>query len=368
MVDVLNRCCRVAVECIDDNDSPHGFREGLLYNVKTTDEQIMSDVALEREHRREGRGYVTPSQAVAFLEPSRHLTLTGSDVPSWDLATIAYFREVAGPEPAGDSADDPPAATAAPPPADVQHGVAEVLTLLREAGVVHTTRRRGLPEGRPAERRRLSRIDAHLVAVRDHDEAAHAERTQEMGYLANVLVAGCSYNSKRFDVARAADAALAVCNLGLENWPPAWRASMKGPFLSQDLVTVFRVGWTVLHERVSMYVARSFVDLLEELTIDDKEVDAFLGDLAFRLRREVKAGAPWRATKALDVVAILDLPSWSILLGLLDECPVVPKSADQIAPGQRRLRETSEVEFISENSQIAWVRDFVASLPTRLSS
>ena len=143
---------------------------------------------------------------------------------------------------------------------------------------------------------------------------------------------------------------------------------MKGPFLSQDLVTVFRVGWTILHARVSMYVARSFVDLLEELTIDDKEVDAFLGDLAFRLRREVKAGAPWRATKALDVVAILDLPSWSILLGLLDECPVVPKSADQIAPGQRRLRETSEVEFISENSQIAWVRDFVASLPTRLSS
>src|SRR5438105_7764056 len=72
---LLNRCCRVAVEYIDDNDSPHGFREGLLYNVQTTDQQIMSDVALERERRREGRGYVTPSQAVAFLESSRHLTL-----------------------------------------------------------------------------------------------------------------------------------------------------------------------------------------------------------------------------------------------------------------------------------------------------
>ena len=45
MVDVLNRCCRVAVECIDDNDSPHGFREGLLYNVKTTDEQIRKGIA-----------------------------------------------------------------------------------------------------------------------------------------------------------------------------------------------------------------------------------------------------------------------------------------------------------------------------------
>ena len=58
-------------------------------------------------------------------------------------------------------------------------------------------------------------------------------------------------------------------------------------------------------------------------------------------------------------------PSWATLLGLLDECPVVPKRAEASSDG-RPLRVASEFELISDNTQLAWVREFLESLPARL--
>jgi hypothetical protein len=77
------------------------------------------------------------------------------------------------------------------------------------------------------------------------------------------------------------------------------------------------------------------------------------------------AGTPWRERDSLDVIAILDQPCWSILLGLLDECPVMPRRPEPSA-NPRPLRMASGFEFISENAQIDWVRDFVETLPARL--
>ncbi len=47
-------------------------------------------------------------------------------------------------------------------------------------------------------------------------------RTQELAYLANAIVAGCSLQARPFTAQEASDAAVATCNLGLENWPPHW--------------------------------------------------------------------------------------------------------------------------------------------------
>ena len=52
-----------------------------------------------------------------------------------------------------------------------------------------------------------------------HDPGAHSRRMEELGYLANALMAGCSIQSRPFTAPEAWDAAIAVCNLGLENWP-----------------------------------------------------------------------------------------------------------------------------------------------------
>jgi hypothetical protein len=217
---------------------------------------------------------------------------------------------------------------------------------------------------------RLSRIRAQLQFTMESDAAVYARRTEELAYLSNVLIAGCSFASRRFRAVEAADAVLAICNLGLENWTgfrAKHGATLPATFLlGQDLVAVFRTGWSVLYEHVGLYVPERLVEILSELRCDDDEVQDQLGELSRALKAHVKAGTPWRARDDLDVLAILDQPSWATLLGLVDECPVVPKVAPRPADGRPPLRVASEFEFISENRQIAWVRDFVGSLPRRL--
>ncbi|HKF69572.1 MAG TPA: hypothetical protein VKB36_23670, partial [Vicinamibacterales bacterium] len=68
----------------------------------------------------------------------------------------------------------------------------------------------------------------------------------------------------------------------------------------------------------------------------------------------------------LEVIAILDTPSWAALLRLIADFPVMHAV---IAPGASRSRSVSAMafEFISENRQIATIREFLASLPEALS-
>ena len=78
-------------------------------------------------------------------------------------------------------------------------------------------------------------------------------------------------------------------------------------------------------------------------------------------------GEPWRSGDALEVIAILDTPSWAALLRLIADFPVM--HAVIAAPGSSRRRSVSAMafEFISENRQIATIREFLASLPDALS-
>jgi len=47
---------------------------------------------------------------------------------------------------------------------------------------------------------------------------AYAWRNEELTYIANTIMAGCSLQGRAFATQEAWDAAAAVCNLGLENW------------------------------------------------------------------------------------------------------------------------------------------------------
>jgi hypothetical protein len=85
------------------------------------------------------------------------------------------------------------------------------------------------------------------------------------------------------------------------------------------------------------------------------------------LKKHCQAGAPWGARNALDVIAILDMPAWAALLGLIDECPVIHAVLTAKGTGVRSVSATA-FTFISENSQIATVDEFLKSLPEALSS
>jgi hypothetical protein len=213
---------------------------------------------------------------------------------------------------------------------------------------------------------RLSIVRAQLAFVQEHAGGAYERRSEELAYLANVLVAGCSFQSRRFRAVEAADAVLATCNLGLEQRAGSMRDALPRDLLvARDLVGIFHDGWRILHEDVALFAAGRLVDVLADLACGDGHVRRQIVELCGRLRTQLAAGTPWRERENLDVLASLDLPSWAVLVNLVDECPVVPRDT-AVAPGRPALRVNTEFEFISEYRQVKWVAGFLDSLPGNL--
>jgi Family of unknown function (DUF6178) len=348
-------------------------------------EQAAFDLAFNRERRREKRGYVTPAQARAFLQMSRQRRLGHDTTPPDSPVARAYFRAIewtdaadanSGPNRLLAESDSPPA------PDGSQDAFAAVVAVLVEAGVV-PQQPRALLEAPRGEAPRLARIQRHMQFVRDSEHVAYSTRSQELAYLANTIVAGCSVQARPFTAQEASDAAVAVCNLGLENWPPHWLpaeahrgssvveagTALPDDFLvDHDLVSVFEVGWTVLHEEVCMHTAEQLIGILADLRCDDRETQAGLDALRIEMAKHWQAGEPWRARDSLDVIMILDMPAWATLLGLLDECPVLHAGVGTSRDSRTRAVSASAFEFIAENRQITSVREFMRSLPETLRS
>jgi hypothetical protein len=323
-----------------------------LHHLLEDDAQDMFDLACDREARREKLGYLTPPQARAFLQAARELRLD-ADAPPGSPIARAYFlamdstppqdgevpRESAGALPASN------AESASGIEADVIAGVVE---LLREAGVLT-----------PQPRARLAAADvqpARLALIEAYVES-HAGSEGDLAYLANSVIAGCSIQGRTFTVHEASDAAVAACNLGLENWPDRWR--------DHDLITAFQVGWSVLHRDVGMYAAERLLDIAADIRTQDRDIQLRLSGLRRKLTECLRDRTPWRARGALDVILMLDAPSWAGLLGLIEECPLMHASIAASRHACHAIK-PADFEFISQNSQIETVRVFLASLPSAL--
>ena len=284
-------------------------------------DQAMFDLAVDRDERREALGFASPAQARAFLESSRRLRLDAA-VP-----------------PAASPAGARPAAGRVPSPSDESH--------------------RG---------RDRSAAEAGLVPAPPRGPLA-AARHEELASLANVLVAGCTLDARPFTPQEASDAVLATCNLGLECWPARWRDGgtlSDDVLVEHDLVTVFQVGWTVLHDDVCVPAVSRLIEVLAALPAHDPETQAGLDALRLELTRHWRAGTAWQARDALDVLATLDLPAWTTLLGLVAECPVVRATIDAGRPGGPRRVDPSAFTFIARRAQIDAVDAFLDSLPDAL--
>jgi hypothetical protein len=342
-------------------------------------EQAMFDVGIDREQRQERQGYVTPAQARAFLATSRSLKRDAGSTPPTNPLARAYFRAIAEPA-VEDSLTVAVKQEAQPSPQDAAEAstsVAEVLEILRDAGVVGQQPRALLTTGN-APAGQLSRIQSHMQFLADRDSALYSQRSQELAYLANTIMSGCSIQSRPLTPQEASDAVVAVCNLGLENWPPHWNGEQavatspglesgtaaENDFLVRhDLVTAFQVGWSVLYKDVAMFVAEQLIDVLYRLDCEDEETRAGLVELRVAIARQWRDGTPWRARDALDVIASLDMPAWAALLALVDELPVIHAGLKASLSSRTRSVGASDFEFISENSQLASIRTFVQSLP-----
>jgi hypothetical protein len=347
-------------------------------------EQHLHDAVIERERRRSRHGYATPADARAFLQMARQPR--AASAPTNPIATnpiaTAYFRaaeEEADTSPHHDATD-----VSARGGDDIPESIDAVIELLVEAGVM-PERPRALLEAADEDPRaaRLPLLTRLLEFVRHHDDTAYLTRSRELAFLANTLLAGSSVQSRPFTPREASDAAACICNLGLECWPAAWpgatapgASSPRGldtavppnAFLvDHHLVTAFEVGWSVLYQDVSLFVADQLVSTLADLHCVD--ADTRRGLRAFRrtLVKQREAGTPWLARDAADVLAMLDMTAWISVLGLLDECPILP--AALTANLERRTTSVSPTafEFISTAAQIGDVRLFMRALPDLLS-
>jgi hypothetical protein len=211
---------------------------------------------------------------------------------------------------------------------------------------------------------RLTCMRQLMGFVRDTDETAYFARTRELAFLANTLLAGCSVQSRSFTPREASDAAAAVCNLGLEYWPQSPPDSL---LVDHDLVTAFEAGWSVLYRDVSVFVADQLISTLADIDCPDRDTRRELEALRRTLVKQRDAGTPWLARDAVEVLAMLDMPAWISVLGLLDECPVLPATLTAVLEGRTTTVSPTEFDFISTASQLADVRSFMQKLPGLLS-
>jgi hypothetical protein len=374
-------------------------------------EQHLYDVAIERERRRSRQGYATPADARAFLQMARQPRAASAPTAPIAINPIAtaYFR--AADEEADTSAPafakasargDNDIPTSDIPPSDIATSIGAVIELLTEAGVM-PDRPRALLEAAEDEDPRAASIP-HLRRlmkfVLHHDETAYLTRTRELAFLANTLIAGSSVQSRPFTPQEASDAAACTCNLGLECWPARWpgatshgasssreldtanhlRQGSGGQvatppdtfppdswLIDHDLVTAFEAGWSVLYRDVSLFVADQLVSTLADLHRVDADTRHGLRALRRTLVKHREAGTPWLARDAADVLAMLDMTAWISVLGLLDECPILPAALTAVLERRTTSVSPTAFEFISTTAQIGDIRLFMRTLPGVLS-
>jgi hypothetical protein len=117
---------------------------------------------------------------------------------------------------------------------------------------------------------------------------------------------------------------------------------------------------------VSCFVAQELISTLATIQFIDRELRLEVVALRRRLMKELEAGTPWRARDAFESLAMLDPTAWISVLGLLDECPILPSALTAILEARITAVSPTNFIFISTREQIGDVRLFVRQLPRLL--
>ena len=370
-----------------------------LDELRMAPEQQLHEVTIDRERRRSQRGYATPADARAFLQMARQPGHARADV---NPIVTAYFRAAdETPDPSHESPPLPertlePSTSAARTTGvqedgtDAPDSIEAVVELLTEAGMMSERPRALLAAGdADPQAATLTRLRTLMAYVRDTDETFHVARGRELAFLANTLIAGCSVQSRPLTPQEASDAAASVCNLGLEYWPARWpgvtsrhAARLHGGdaaapsntlppesfLIDHDLATAFEVGWSVLHEEVSLFAVQQLISTLEGLQVADRDIQGAVVVLRRTLVKQRDRGTPWLARGAAEVLANLDMTAWISVVGLLDECPVLPAALTAMLEGRTRTVSPTAFAFISTAAQVDDVRTFMRKLSDVLRS
>ncbi|XXX72062.1 DUF6178 family protein [Sorangium sp. So ce134] len=345
---LLERCCAISTEVIEES--------GGLYDVLTSEEMLESDVAAEREDRREQEGFVAPSAAASFLDLARVTPLEEIlESRAYDAVTRAHFRAAAA------KARPPAAATRRPVPGGEQGAPAaedlqSFLEVLREADVLPPAAEARLltaGAGRAGEDLAFTSAIREVMA---RDAELYGKRLMELSYLVNVLISGCSHDGRAFRPFEAVEAVLCTCNLGLERLLGG-RAGrrQRGPddlvsaMAEHDAVKMFMAGWNLLHREVALFAAGALREALAELVAGQPDAQAAreIARVAAGLGADVEAGKPWRSRGKLDrIERALGAEATAIHRALLDELPLLPRGAGEGARGARFISSAAQIRAI----------------------
>ncbi len=318
--------------------------------------QLLHDVTVEREDRRAERGFPTPAEARAFLAMARQHQPPGRR----ENPIVAACLRRAGAAPSEGARGSTHRRVALlglegrPAPAGPSPVAPDSLRPGRPRALLRA--------GHPGQRE-PSALQPLMEYLREQRPDVCLTRGQELAFLANALVAGCRLQSRAFTPQEALDAVAATCSLGLLRQPVAPGVDY---LVSHGLIAAFEDGWAALHREVSLAVAGGLLAIVRGVSIGHSDTLYGLHALRRSLETHLAAGTPWLAHEALDVLSTLDTPAWCGLLGLLDECPVMPAAVRAIAERHTGRIDPRAFEFIATNAHIDTVRAFMARLPQLL--
>lgn len=197
LVRILDRCSALAQEYVDDLDA--------LATVLSSEESLIEDVEAERDERRSTQGYVEPRAARAFLELARQPLTAGDASEERDAITRAYFRDLGGVSPTATGATG----------AD---RLLELVGAVDDGAALSLA----LPMGSDTAESAESPVDSKATFIEamqllsEDDAHLFSERMSELGYLANILLAGAQIEGRRFRPSEAAEAAISTVAYGAE--------------------------------------------------------------------------------------------------------------------------------------------------------
>lgn len=232
---ILERCRDLSAEQIDDY--------GGLYETLSAHDILEEDALAERDERRAERGFVAPADARSFLELARIETALPS---TRDAVTRAHFRV---------QPTTPPASPRAPQPSAAATTLLQLVAASTATDVGPRRKQLRAPHELPAvvSDPGSSLLVDGLAQLQREQPALHAQRSEELSYLANVLISGAEHRGRRFRPAEALEAALATCNLGLQLWPQA-------SLLEVGCDQLFRWGFRSLQRDLVLPARRALVE------------------------------------------------------------------------------------------------------------
>ena len=321
-----------------------GREEDGLDDLLDAPEQLLHDVAVERDSRRAERGFITAADALAFLA----------------LRASAARGRRANALPSNGSRGPMPPPSGRPPADRPRHGASPRGRVHRAAPLdpawptgstnsrVCSWRRSaagpfapppGRPDAGPGRTERLEPLMEYLVER--HPDLC-LTRGQELTFLANILVAGSRLQSRSFSAREASNAVVATCSFGLLRQPAPPGAT------TWSATTWSRYSKMAGRPCIARCRSSSRNALLAVLRAVRRRT---FGDS----RRSARAPAVARdAPGGGDAVAgargprgalALDTSAWYGLLGLLSECPVIPEVVSAIV--ERRAGRTIRTHFPS---------------------